>query len=75
MADGGPSCHAGASTQAFADAMATLVHGLGYLAVTALITWLVVDRLGRGLLRKACINLDAIWEGTLILNGCLNLIG
>src|SRR5206468_9821101 len=37
---GGPSCHArGASTQAFAGAMATLVHGLGYLAATALIAW------------------------------------
>ncbi len=58
---GGPSCHArGASTQAFAGAMATLVHGLGYLAVTALIAWFVVDRLGLGLLRKAWINLDAI---------------
>ena len=55
---GGPSCHArGASTQAFAGAMATLVHGLGYLAVTALIAWFVVDRLGLGLLRKAWINL------------------
>ena len=46
---GGPSCHArGASTQASAGAMATLVHGLGYLAVTALIAWFVVDRLGLG---------------------------
>src|SRR5438128_1284871 len=44
---GGSSCHArGASTQAFAGAIATLVHGLGYLAVTALIAWFVVDRLG-----------------------------
>ena len=72
---GGPSCHArGASTQAFAGAMATLVHGLGYLAVTALIAWFVVDRLGLGLLRKAWINLDAIWAAALILTGCLTLM-
>jgi len=51
----------GGSTQASAGAMVTLVHGLGYLAVTALIAWIVVDRLGLGLLRKAWINLDAIW--------------
>src|SRR3954470_1576492 len=50
----GPSCHArGASTQALAGAIATLVHGVGYLAMTALATWFVVDRFGLGLLRKA----------------------
>ena len=72
---GGPSCHArGASTQAFAGAMATLVHGLGYLAVTALAAWFVVDRFGLGLLRKAWINLDVIWAAALILTGCLTLL-
>jgi hypothetical protein len=71
---GGPSCHArGASTQAFAGAMATLVHGLGYLAVTALAAWFVVDRFGLGLLRKAWINLDVIWAAALILTGSLTL--
>ena len=71
---GGPSCHSrGASTQALAGTMATLVHGLGYLAVTALAAWLVVDRFGLGLLRKAWINLDVIWAVALILTGCLTL--
>jgi hypothetical protein len=71
---GGPSCHArGASTQALAGATATLVHGAGYLAVTALASWVVVDRFGLGLLRKAWINLDAIWAVALILTGCLTL--
>jgi hypothetical protein len=70
----GPSCHArGASTQALAGAMATLVHGVGYLAVTTLAAWLVVDRFGLGLLRKAWINLDVIWAAALILTGCLTL--
>jgi len=72
---GGPSCHArGASTQAFAGAMATLAHGLGYLAVTAMTAWFVVDRFGLGLLRKAWINLYVIWAGALILTAGLTLI-
>jgi hypothetical protein len=49
------------------------VHGAGYLAVTALASWVVVDRLGLGLLRKAWINLDVIWAVALILTGCLTL--
>ena len=72
---GGPACHArGASTQAFDGAMATLVHGLGYLTVTALAAWFVVDRFGLGLLRKAWINLDVIWSAALIVTGCLTLL-
>jgi hypothetical protein len=71
----GPSCHArGASTQALAGAMATLVHSMGYLAVTAIAAWLVVDRFGLGLLRKAWINLDVIWAAALIVTGCLTLL-
>jgi hypothetical protein len=72
---GGPSCHSrGASTQAFAGAMATLAHGLGYLAVTALAAWIVFDRFGLGLLRKGWINLDAIWAAALIFTGGLTLL-
>jgi hypothetical protein len=71
---GAPSCHArGASTQAFTGAVATLVHGFGYLAVTALAAWIVVDRLGLGLLRKAWINLDVIWAAALIVTGCVTV--
>ena len=47
---------------------------LGYLAVTALAAWIVVDRFGLGLLRKAWINLDVIWAAALILTGCLTLV-
>jgi hypothetical protein len=71
---GGPSCHTrGASTNALAGAMATVAHGAGYLAVTALASWVVVDRLGLGLLRKAWINLDAVWAVALIATGVLTL--
>jgi hypothetical protein len=69
------SCHArGASTQALAGGMATLVHSMGYLAVTALAAWFVVDRFGLGLLRKGWINLDVIWAAALIVTGCLTLL-
>src|SRR5215469_17088597 len=71
----GAACHAhGASTQALAGTMATLVHSMGYLAVTAIAAWFVVDRFGLGLLRKAWINLDVIWAAALILTGCLTLL-
>jgi hypothetical protein len=71
----GPSCHArGASTNALAGATATLVHGAGYLAVTALVSWVVVDRLGLGLLRRAWINLDAVWAVALIATGVLTVV-
>ena len=40
------------SQQALAGGTATLVHGAGYLAVTALAAWVVVDRLGLGTLAE-----------------------
>jgi hypothetical protein len=70
----GPACHArGASQQALAAGTATMVHGAGYLAATAFVAWVVVDRFGLGLLRTAWINLDVIWSAALILTGCLTL--
>jgi hypothetical protein len=72
---GAPPCHThGASTQALAGGIATLVHGVGYMGVTAVAAWLVMDRLGLGLLRKAWINLDVIWAVALILTGCLTAL-
>src|SRR5215831_12964369 len=71
----GPSCHArGASTHLAEGAAATLIHGAGYLVVTAFAAWIVVDRFGLGLLRKAWVNLDAIWAGALIVTGCLTIL-
>jgi hypothetical protein len=71
----GPSCHArGASADLAAGMTATLIHSAGYLAVTALAAWIVVDLFGLGLLRKAWINLDAIWAGALIVTACLTIM-
>lgn len=53
---------------------ATAVHSGAYLLVTAAIAWLVFEKLGVGLLRKAWINLDVIWAAALILSGGLTVL-
>ena len=54
--------------------LATLVHTLGYLLVTGLVAWLVYEKLGLALLRKAWLNLDLIWAFSLMATGCLTLL-
>jgi hypothetical protein len=49
--------------------MATLLHGAGYLLVTALVAWLVYEKVGVLILRRAWWNLDAIWAAALIVTG------
>jgi hypothetical protein len=71
------SCHAAASAGAFGGPMtgllATLVHGAGYLLVTAFVAWIVFEKLGVGLLRRAWVNLDLIWAAALIVTGGVTL--
>jgi len=69
------SCHVpgAASTNAATAATATLVHGAGYLIVTAAASWLVFAKFGVGLLRKAWFNLDLIWAVALIATGVLTV--
>jgi hypothetical protein len=68
----GPSCHAhGASTNPAIAVSATLVHAAGYLLVTAAAAWLVFEKLGVGLLRRAWFNLDLLWSTALIGTGAL----
>jgi len=54
--------------------LATLVHAAGYLVVTALAAWIVYEKLGLGLLRKAWFNLDLVWAVALLLTGGLTLL-
>ena len=54
--------------------LATLVHAVGYLLVTALAAWIVYEKLGLGLLRKAWVNLDLVWAVALLLTGGLTLL-
>jgi hypothetical protein len=53
---------------------AVLVHTLGYLVVTGSVAWLVYEKLGLALLRKAWLNLDLIWAVALVVTGCFVLI-
>ncbi len=71
----GASCHmpGAASTNAATAALATLVHGAGYLIVTAAAAWAVFTKIGLGILRKAWFNLDLIWAVALIGTGVLTV--
>jgi hypothetical protein len=76
MADGGGHAHHMVSTGTGAGTalLATGLHAVGYLAVTAFIAVLVFEKLGVGILRRAWINLDLIWSAALIATGMLTLM-
>jgi hypothetical protein len=67
----GAACHA--ADGAWTGLAATAVHGAGYLLVTAAIAWIVFEKFGLALLRKAWINLDVIWAAALVVTGALTL--
>jgi hypothetical protein len=54
--------------------LATGLHALGYLAVTAFVAVLVFEKLGVGILRRAWFNLDLIWSGALVATGAMTVI-
>jgi len=60
---------AAASMAGWTAAAATLVHGAGYLLVTALAAVIVYEKVGIGILRTAWVNVDLIWAAALILTG------
>ena len=72
----GHRLHAGiaGATGPVAGLFATLVHAAGYLSVTALAAWIVYEKLGLGLLRRAWINVDLIWAAALIATGVFTLL-
>jgi hypothetical protein len=57
-----------------AGMLATGVHTLAYLAVTALIAWVVYRKLGLALLRKAWFNFDFVWASALVATGLVTLL-
>lgn len=63
-----------ASGGAWTGTGAVLVHTASYLLVTGIIAWIVYEKLGLALLRKAWVNLDLIWAGALVLTGALTLL-
>jgi hypothetical protein len=77
MVDGGGHAHhmaAAAATNATVALLATGIHAVSYLAVTALIALLVFEKLGVGILRRAWFNLDLIWTGALVVTGAATLM-
>lgn len=50
------------------------VHTLTYLAVTALIAWIVYSRVGLAILRTAWFNLDWLWACVLVATGAVVLV-
>jgi len=53
---------------------AVLVHTLGYLVVTGFVAWVVYEKLGLALLRKAWLNLDLIWASALVATSSFVLV-
>lgn len=76
MAATGDHAHHMQSAGAGASAafLATGLHAIGYLTVTAIVAVIVFDWLGVGILRRAWFNLDLIWSGALIATGLLTLM-
>ena len=54
--------------------VATSLHAVSYLVVTAFIAMLVFEKLGVGILRRAWFNLDLIWAGALMATGAMTLM-
>ena len=76
MGSGGGHTHhvpVTAGTNAAAALLATGLHAMSYLAVTALIAVVVFERVGVGVLRRAWFNLDVIWAGALVMTGAMTL--
>ncbi len=56
-----------AAASPLAALLATAVHTIAYLAVTGIIAWVVYSKFGLAILRKAWLNLDAVWAAALVV--------
>ncbi len=66
--------HTSASASPLAALLATAVHTIAYLAVTGLIAWVVYSKFGLAILRKAWLNLDALWAAALVVTSVVILL-
>jgi hypothetical protein len=57
-----------------AGILATLLHTAAYLAASGMIAWLVYEKFGLRLLRRAWINLDVIWAFALIATAAMTAV-
>lgn len=72
-AESHPSCHAMKTSGPAAAVLASGLHTMGYLLVTAVVSLVVFEKLGVGMLRKAWVNLDLIWAAALAGTGLLTM--
>ena len=76
----GPHAHhlaaaqSAASQGAAAGVWATLIHTLGYFAVTAAAALLVYQKFGLAMLRRSWFNLDLVWAIALVVTGFVALL-
>ena len=66
--------HHTSAASPLAALVATAVHTIAYLAVTGLIAWLVYSKFGLAILRKAWLNLDAVWAAALVVTSVVTLL-
>ena len=66
--------HLSRSASPLAGMLATGVHTIAYLAVTGLVAWVVCQKLGLALLRKAWFNFDLLWAVALVVTGLVTLL-
>ena len=69
-----PHHHGGAIAGPWTASTALLVHTLGYLLVTGLIAFVVYEKVGLEVLRKAWVNLDLIWAMALIVTAGFTML-
>jgi hypothetical protein len=70
----GSSTLGNSAVGAWTASIALVVHTLGYLIVTGLIAFVVYEKMGLGILRKAWVNLDLIWAVALIATAGFTLL-
>lgn len=66
--------HVHAASLPMNGALATLIHGLGYLAATAGLAVLVYEQAGLGALKRCWINIDVAWAAALVMTGALTVL-
>ena len=66
--------HIAGSATPWIGVTAVIVHTVGYLLVTGLVAFVVYEKAGLGLLRKAWLNLDLIWALALMVTAVLTLL-
>jgi hypothetical protein len=76
MSTGGQmECHYHPAPATIGNALlATGVHGLGYVLVTAIVAVLVFEKFGVGILRTAWVNIDLVWAVALVGTGVFTLL-